>query len=363
MADAEGLVFEVQPRRFAVARVVRTGPLPAPADGQVLFRVDRFALTANNVSYAFTGKMLGYWRFFPTEDGWGRIPAMGFADVVGSRHPEVAVGERVFGFFPMATHLLIDAADVGPAQLEDGVAHRRDLAPAYRQYLRTGADPLYRAADEDALLLLRGLFLTAFLLDDFLDEHDGFGARQVIVSSASSKTSIALGHLLAARGRRRAVGLTSARNAAFVRELGCWDAVVEYGDVTRLDAAAPSVFVDVSGDGGLTAAVHGRLGDRLRHSAVVGATHWDAPRRSGALPGPAPEFFFAPGRIEKRVGEWGPAEFQRRQAAAWRRFAAWAAGWLRVVRGRGPTAVEQAYRAVLAGTADPRDGHVLSLWE
>ena len=26
-------------------------------------------------------------RFFPTEDGWGRIPAMGYGEVVASKHP------------------------------------------------------------------------------------------------------------------------------------------------------------------------------------------------------------------------------------------------------------------------------------
>ena len=85
------------------------GPEPRDlAPGQVLFRVDRFAFTANNISYALSGDMIGYWRFFPTEEGWGRIPAMGFADVVASTHPEVAVGTRCFGFYPMSRYLRIE---------------------------------------------------------------------------------------------------------------------------------------------------------------------------------------------------------------------------------------------------------------
>ena len=86
---------------------------PDLTDGQVLFRIDRFALTSNNITYAAAGDMLDYWGFFPAEEGWGRIPVMGFADVSASRHPGVAEGERVFGFFPMATHLVIDATGVG----------------------------------------------------------------------------------------------------------------------------------------------------------------------------------------------------------------------------------------------------------
>ena len=55
------------------------GPVPLPdAPGQVCFRVDRFALTSNNITYALIGDMLGYWTFFPAEAPWGHIPVMGF---------------------------------------------------------------------------------------------------------------------------------------------------------------------------------------------------------------------------------------------------------------------------------------------
>ena len=59
--------------------------------GQVRFRIERFAVTSNTVTYAVTGDVLGYWDFFPaTEPGWGRVPAMGWAEVVASKHPDVA---------------------------------------------------------------------------------------------------------------------------------------------------------------------------------------------------------------------------------------------------------------------------------
>ena len=64
-------------------------------ENEVLLKIDRQALTANNISYATSGDALGYWRFFPAEEGWGRIPAMGWADAIASKHPEVEVGERV----------------------------------------------------------------------------------------------------------------------------------------------------------------------------------------------------------------------------------------------------------------------------
>ena len=70
----EGLDFLVNRADWHQHRLVEPGPPAEPEPGQALFRVDRFAFTANNISYALSGDMLGYWRFFPTEEGWGRIP-------------------------------------------------------------------------------------------------------------------------------------------------------------------------------------------------------------------------------------------------------------------------------------------------
>ncbi|MFX5873780.1 DUF2855 family protein, partial [Acinetobacter baumannii] len=60
-------------------------PVAPLGDGQVLARVDRFALTANNISYALTGDALGYWKFFPEDADWGIVPVWGFAEVVASQ--------------------------------------------------------------------------------------------------------------------------------------------------------------------------------------------------------------------------------------------------------------------------------------
>jgi hypothetical protein len=288
---------------------------------------------------------------------------MGFADVLRSAHPEVAAGERVFGFFPMSTHLLIDVADATATQFLDGVAHRRDTALVYRQYTRCARDPLYVVAHEDALLLLRGLFFTSFLVDDFLADNSGFGARSYVLSSASSKTAIALAFLLSRRAASHVVGLTSPRNRAFVERLGCYDRVLAYSEVATLDPDAPSVFVDHAGDGQLVNAIHTHLGDNVRHSAIVGATHWDGGRPAKNLPGAAPMFFFAPAQFEKRQAEWGPAVFQQRLGDAWRRFLTFSDGWLQVVRGHGQSDVERTYREVLEGRAQPQQGHILSLWD
>jgi hypothetical protein len=343
--------------RFTDGRLPESLP-----EGHVLLRIDRFALTANNITYALTGDLLGYWSFFPADEGWGRLPVMGFADVVASAHPAVAAGERVFGFFPMATHLVVPAGEATAARFVDVAPHRSATALAYRQYLRSATDPLYDPAREDAILLLRGLFLTSFLVDDFFADHGGFGAQTFLLTSASSKTAIALAFCLSARRAGEVVGLTSPRNAAFVKSLGCYDRVLTYDQVATLDPQRQAALVDHSGDGAVVNAIHRHFASNLRHSGIVGATHWSGARPARDLPGPPPNFFFAPAQLEKRLAEWGPAAFEARLGETWRRFLAFTDGWLRVVRDGGPDAVERVYREVLDGRAQPDEGHILSLW-
>jgi len=362
MAYPAGLDFLVNKSNWKQHRF-DDAPVPELGPGQVLFRVDRFAFTANNISYALAGDMLGYWRFFPAPEGWGRLPTMGFGDVIASRHADVSEGTRCFGFYPMSRYLVIEPSAASTSQIMDGAAHREGLAPAYNQYSPTGGDALYQPDHEDALMLMRGLFMTSFLADDFIADK-GFGEQAVLISSASSKTSIALGHLVSTTGRARSVGLTSARNLEFVRKLGCYDQVVSYDEVASLDAATPTVYVDMAGNGALRRSVHEHFGAQLKHSCTIGATHWDQTGGGDeGLPGPKPEFFFAPGQIQKRAADWGPAELQRRLGEAWSGFRSFSEGWLQVQRGYGRDAVERVYQETLAGRTEPQHGHVLSLWD
>ena len=93
--------FEVSRTDYAKTRIVET-PGSALGEGQVRFAVERFALTANTTTYALVGDMLGYWDFFPTDAGWGRVPAIGWGRIVDSTHPDVSAGGLYFGWFPMS---------------------------------------------------------------------------------------------------------------------------------------------------------------------------------------------------------------------------------------------------------------------
>src|SRR3984957_14101828 len=223
----------LQECKFTEMKLPDADALP---DEALLVKVDRFAFTANNITYATLGDQLKYWQLFPAPEGFGNIPVWGFGDVIASRHPSIEIGERLFGYFPMATHLVIEAADVSKRGLRDAAAHRQGVAPVYNAYARVSGNAAFDGLNGDYQALLRPLFMLSFLVDDFLREHAFFGARSVILSSASSKTAFGLAHLLHLRKNIRVIGLTSAANAPFVRSLGCYDEIVTYDEVTSLPA-------------------------------------------------------------------------------------------------------------------------------
>jgi Protein of unknown function (DUF2855) len=328
---------------------------------EVRLRVDRYGLSTNNVTYAHFGDLMHYWQFFPTEDSaWGRVPVWGFADVVESAHPEVAVGERLFGYLPMADELIITAGRVSPRTLHDHSPHRASLPGAYNSFSKCAADPLYRAADEDLLMLLYPLFFTAWTIDDFLADHDDFGAAVTVISSASSKTSLAVAHLLARRGVPL-VGLTSAANVAFTTSRGVYDRVLTYDQIGELDQV-PTVFVDVAGNAAVVRHVHEHLRSLLAHSMVVGATQFGATDDGeGPLPGPRRAFLFAPAQIDKRTGEWGADELARRVAEAWSTFTPWAREWIDFVDLTSARDCGGAFAALVAGTVAPTVGYRCSV--
>ncbi len=356
----------------------RLGPDPdAPGarplqPGQLRLQVQHFAVTANNITYAAFGKAMKYWNFFPSPDAAsGCLPVWGFARVVESLAPGVAVGQRVYGYLPAGTHLVVEAARVSARGFADGAAHRQELAAIYNQYNFCADTP---DPQPDGLrAVLQPLFMTAFLLDDHLADNQFFGARQLLLSSASSKTSMATAHRLALRrgtpGHPRVVGLTSAQNLAFVQGLGCYDGALVYGDVATLDAGTPTVYVDFAGSASVRSAVHHHFGDQLRFSSAIGGTHWADLGPGTALPGARPTLFFAPSQAAQRSAAppqgWGREVLEQRMGQAWNTFVERASGgpepWVQVHAQQGGDALLAGYAALLNGSADPRQGLFFSL--
>ena len=333
-----------------------------PADA-LLIKVDRFAFTANNITYAVLGDQMKYWQLFPAPKGFGNIPVWGFGDVIASRHPDVAEGERLFGYFPMATHLVIEAADVSKRGLRDAAAHRQGVAPVYNAYARVSGDPAFAGRQGDDQALLRPLFMLSFLVDDFLAENEFYGARSVMLSSASSKTAFGLAHLLhSQRDGIRVIGLTSAANVDFVKSLGCYDEVVTYDRVTSLPSDMPVAFVDMAGNSELRATLHRHFGDQMKYSGQIGLTHRSfIAGRAGIAGRQARHGSLRPTRSASAPGNGDPAASTNDSASAWSGFAPMLERHLKVIEGRGPAAVKQTYLDTLAGRIPPDQGHMLSL--
>ena len=359
----------VRKNRLAETRLHTAGASPL-ADGQVRVHVDSFALTSNNITYAAFGDAMNYWQFFPTaEDGWGTIPVWGFGTVLQSLHPGVAVGEKFYGYFPMASEAVLTPARLSASGFYDGAPHRSELHPVYNQYLRCNTDPFYTATSEAVQALLRPLFITSFLIDDFLADNKFFGASAdvggaMLLSSASSKTAYGTAFQLAQRPGIEVIGVTSPGNVAFCESLGCYSRVLTYEQLDQITAERVCIYVDFAGNAKLRHAIHSRFAN-LKYSCSIGGTHVSELGGAKDLPGPRATLFFAPAQIKKRSADWGPAGLSQRLVQAWQAFSLRVtqdpAPWLQTRQHTGGEAVSAVYQEVLAGKGDPLTGHILSL--
>lgn len=341
-------------------------PLAPLKDGEALLRIDRVAVTTNNITYAAFGEAMQYWGFFPTGvEGWGHMPVWGFADVVASTVPGVEVGERFYGYFPLASHLRVQPVRNTPRGFYDGAPHRAELVSAYNQYTRCANDQVYAKALENYQMLLRPLVITSFFCADFLGDNAFFGARQVLLSSASSKTAYGTAFCLKDAQGIELIGLTSKRNQAFVESLGCYHRVVTYDDLSSIDPGIATTYVDYAGDEALREKVHYHFGAALAYDCYAGSAQNTNYFRPQALPGPAPQFYFAPVQIAKRNKDWGYDGVNLRFGEAQRAFIAKVSAgdtpWLRVVEHHGLTAATELVASMAAGRIDPQAGHVVVL--
>lgn len=342
---------------------ITTAPLPPLSDGAVRLRVESFAVTANNITYAVIGDMFGYWNFFPTGvQGQGIVPMWGHAVVESANHSDFIVGERVYGYLPMGSHVDVIPTRVSAGGFADASEHRQPMAAIYNQYSRIAADPEHDPAREDARMIFGPLFKTGFLIEAMFAREGWFGAAQCVMTSASSKTSMALAHCTKQTSPHiKRIGLTSAGNVAFVESTGLYDQVIDYADVASI-ATQPSVTVDFAGNAAIGRAVHTHLGDALKYSCAVGVTHVGARGDGGGaepVPGPAPILFFAPDHAAASIQALGPKGFGEAVGASWKAFIGIVEGAVKFDHRDGLDAAEQAFAATLAGTADPSVGIVV----
>jgi hypothetical protein len=341
--------FVVNRKDIAQTRLIESD-IPLLGSGQALLAVERFALTANNITYGVAGDFIGYWKFFPTISGWGKIPVWGIATVVKSNAAGLVVGDRFYGYFPMSNELVVSPQRISPRGFTDGAAHRADLPVVYNQYSRVTPENGFEPAFDNQKMVYVPLFTTSFILDDFFADNKDFGASTIVIGSASSKTAFGMAFMLKRSGRVKTVGLTSTANRSFVQGLGLYDEVKTYDDIESISASQKTAYVDMSGNSDVLVRVHNHFADSLVASCAVGITHWQS-REGGALaklPGAKPQMFFAPTQIVKRIKDWGPVEYQEKLSHATEAFFAEVDGWV-TIQEKSFKQINSVYKQVLDG--------------
>lgn len=334
--------------------------LPPLTPGQARLAVARFALTANNATYATFGRTMRYWDFFPAEDGSGRLPVWGFAIVTESRAPGLAEGARVYGFLPAASYLTVTPADPQPRGFTDGAPHRADLPPVYNHY---AIDRIPDTPErETARALFEPLFLTAVLLALHLRDAVE-GAQAIAITSASSKTALALAALLRADPIPGVAveGLTAPANLDFVRRSGLYDRTAAYDDPDTLPDTIPRLIVDIAGSAMVNRALHTRFHPNLTGNIRVGGAHRADSAPAADLPSPRPRFFFAPDALRAVRTGMGAQALAGRIAAGREAVARMAEALLTPRRLHGPEGALTGWQALMANAVPPDTGLIVDL--
>ena len=338
-------------------------------EGQVRLALNSFALTANNVTYMIVGERIGYWSYFDPAaydlaaatrlENPGRMPVWGFATVSESRCEDVPVGTEVYGFFPVCDTLVVTPGKLTMHGFQDVADHRAKLHTVYNSYSYLSADPTY-AVQKPIQPILRPLFLTSFLIDDFVVSESLFGAERVVITSASSKTALGTAYCLKARGGIDVTGLTSAGNKSFVENTGYYSRVLTYDEIDALDTV-PSVIIDMAGNGQVLSRLYDHLGDDIKYGCAVGKSHYDGDAAPKPDAGAPMKMFFAPDQAKTRIAEWGGAGFAAKVAERWVPFLKDASDWIDGHEIRGADAMMSTYRDLLNNAVDPRAAALFSL--
>ncbi|MEM9001207.1 MAG: DUF2855 family protein [Bacteroidota bacterium] len=363
MATINGLDFTVKIDNLKQAQFVAKTYADKLQANQVLMEIDIFSFTSNNITYGVVGEHMDYWRFFPSQSGYGIIPAWGLANVVISNHPDVHIGQRFYGYYPMGSHLLVTIDHIGNTGFVDVTEHRQALPPIYNFYTNIAHDPAFTAETENLISIFRPLFVTSFLIDDHLAAKHFYQATQLLITSASSKTAQALACLLAHRKKENAMnvpilGVTSKKNVAFVRRLGWYDKTISYDSIAQLNANEKIVVIDFTGNHNIQFQLQTLFNNNLVYNCLVGLVDWQNLEGEDPLPKKG-EFFFAPAHAEKRQKEWGMTKFQHRIGVAWQQFINAIQPKISMKEHIGTKGLKQLYSDMLNGKIDPKYGNMV----
>ena len=355
---------------ITTTRIVESSD-PKIGDNEIIVSIENFAFTTNNVTYAVAGDTIGYWQFFKTtkdpENDWGSVPVWGFARVIESNLKEISIGERLFGYFPPSDRLQLNPIKITDQGFADGKDHRKELPAVYNNYVRLSGDPDYDDATDNIRSLLFPLHITSFCLCDAMEDKSFYGANQILVISASSKTAIGV-----AQGLRESsntpdvIGITSHKNLAFVEKLNCYDQIITYDDLSSVRNDLRTVMVDMAGSRDVLGTLHGSLGDNMLKCLTVGMTHWDNEVTAEDALGQAmlrdrTEFFFAPAHIQKRLKDWGYEGYSQRTNEFMKARSLQSLDWMIIKEIDGMNNFLSTYERFVAGDINPNEGIIVKI--
>lgn len=248
-------------------------------------------------------------------------------------------------------------------------------------------------AIEDLTMLYRPLFWTSFWCEDWLFSATSppyRSAKNILISSASSKTAFCLAYLVKQRLQKerglrvQVVGLTSKGNMTFTKGLGLYDVVYDYDSLASISLAGHEngswLYADVAGNDALNARVFAHFDARLVAGIALGLTNLSpsAPDASStkwvtntfngtSAPAPASavrelEQFFMPEWLTLRRHQLALDVITSLQAAAWTGLMRDCAEWVKIGRVHGGYDVVEAYKR-FGKAGGPDIGWVWSLWE
>ena len=339
-------------------------PVPKLIPGDILVRISKFGFTTNNITYCILGQSMKYFEFFPVEKGYGAVNVWGIAEIIESKFPGLKVGERVYGYFPASRYHILRPLALKEGHFMVGRNHLPAEMMVYNQYFRTERDLEYSKEFEDAMIIYRPLWGTAFFLDDFLQCNDYFKVDRIVISSASSKTATSFAWFLKQKGFT-VIGLTSSRNKAYVESIELYNHVYTYDDkqVNHYEEEdsigyIQFLYVDFAGDRVLNHLILNAFGDKMVKMISVGISHATVnPKNTSLVETEKSQVFFAPDWIKKRINVAG-REIGVKKVDDWNRFLNWSSQRMKIVHAN-ESSIVGIYSKMFNSQIKPEESYIV----
>jgi hypothetical protein len=348
--------------------------VPELDEGKVLMRVDKFGFSHMSLGYlmkGFTRTFAGYHNFYKSSQGdnFYRSACWGYATVVESAHPKVAVGTRLYGLVPPSKYEVqsvsgfIKGSKGEPSIVEmemgENVPYNMRRFQEMEVVEGNNDDPVV----EDWRIVVKEIYTMAFYMDEQLLVETGM-INSVIISCASSKTALALAYCLRMREMRYVVGFTSKEHLDFVKSTGLYHDVFCYDDVDKLPTDHTVVYMDFKCDGELRQRITLKMGTNLMYNMVVGPAAFQKRQKDQIFEKRARQVLFdeATWRERRRmVAEVTKTGRNEKLKYSYKSFVERMKQYIKLRHTNGAGALTKMYDNVYSNTASPSEAFVCSL--